>query len=326
MELIKLENPETVRPPEIIEDEAGRTFITANTLPSSTTEMREKHIIPVFVKDNEPVISHVDFIEATASVVADIFSGETILTPVIRVSHPIKGRIPQAKDKPAIQLQEWEKTLYYERMAFIIQVPSIIADVGGNRLSLTVGGVKAYNLDNLYNKKGADEHFKVFIGFQNTVCTNLCVWTDGYMDSLRVKSFNQLKASVYSLVQSYNSTYHIHNLRQLYQYQLSEHQFAQFMGRCRMYQHLPPGIKNNIPAMLMGDQQIGTVCKDYYRDKSFCRGNDGTINLWNLYNLLTGANKTSYIDSFLDRTVNAYNIAEQLKFGLQGKSECWYLY
>ena len=28
---------------------------------------------------------------------------------------------------------------------------------------------------------------------------------------------------------------------------------------------------------------------------------DGSISLWNLYNLLTEANKSSYVDSYLDR-------------------------
>src|SRR5690606_10765697 len=43
-------------------------------------------------------------------------------------------------------------------------------------------GVKSYTRDNLYNRKGADQHFKFFIGFQNKVCTNLCIWTDGFQN------------------------------------------------------------------------------------------------------------------------------------------------
>jgi len=33
----------------------------------------------------------------------------------------------------------------------------------------------------------------------------------------------------------------------------------------------------------------------------------------------------SYIDSFLDRGVNAYQFAEQLKWALEGNNESWYL-
>jgi hypothetical protein len=44
----------------------------------------------------------------------------------------------------------------------------------------------------LYSKKNV-EKFKVFIGFQNLVCTNLCVSTDGYADELRVSHIGDLQ-------------------------------------------------------------------------------------------------------------------------------------
>lgn len=113
----------------------------------------------------------------------------------IRVSHPVKGRIPDAKDKPAIELMEWEKTLYYERMAFVIEIPSIQTVIDGNALSLTIGGVKSYSTDNLYSRNIGDQQFKIFIGFTNTVCCNMCVWSDGYMDDVKVKSIGMLKGA-----------------------------------------------------------------------------------------------------------------------------------
>ena len=61
-----------------------------------------------------------DFIDTTASLIADLFKHEQINAPQIRLSHPIKGRIPEAKNKSASELQEHEKTIYYERMAFTI--------------------------------------------------------------------------------------------------------------------------------------------------------------------------------------------------------------
>ncbi|MHA4915613.1 DUF3871 family protein, partial [Enterococcus faecium] len=64
---------------------------------------------------------------------------------------------------------------------------------------------------------------------------------------------------------------------------------------------------------------------DYYRDNSFCRDINGNINLWKVYNLFTGVNKSSYIDSFLDRSVNAYNFVEQIKWALEGNQESWYI-
>ena len=277
------------------------------------------------MKDNEVLISHSDFIEATNAITVDLFNGEHILKPQIRISHPIKGRTPDAKDKPANVLQEWEKTVYYERMMFAIEIPSINTIIDGNLLSLTIGGVKAYNTDNLYSRSLSEQHFKVFIGFKNTVCCNMCIWTDGYRADIKVKDLGQLKGAIRFLLESYNRNYHLFNLSKLAEFSITEQQFAQLIGRARMYQHLPVEIRNNIPPILFGDNQMSSVVKDFYKDESFCRDKNGNINLWRLYNLFTGANKSSYIDSFLDRSVNAYQLVEQICFGLENKTNCWYL-
>ncbi len=300
-------------------------FIQANTIGCSLEEIKQEHIIPVFVKDNEPLISHDEFIDATLDIATDVYHGEMILKPSIRVSHPIKGRVPDAKDKPANQLQEWEKTLYYERMAFIIELPSIRDSVGGNVLNLTIGGVKAYNLDNLYSRTQSEQHFKIFVGFKNRVCTNLCVWTDGLIDDVKVKSIPQLKSVVRSLLESYRHEKHLEHLKAFTHHSITEEQFAHLIGRCRMYQHLPGDMKANIPPILFGDTQMTSVVKDYYRDNSFCRDASGNINLWKLYNLFTGANKSTYIDSFASRSVNAFELVDQVRNGLEYRNNCWYL-
>ena len=92
-----------------------------------------------------------------------------------------------------------------------------------------------------------------------------------------------------------------------------------------MYNHLPNDLKAEIPQLLFGDQQMSTVVKDFYSDHSHCRDGSGNINLWKLYNLFTGANKSSYIDSFMDRGVNAFNLVEQITIELENKEACWYL-
>lgn len=301
-----------------------KPFIQANTTEVSLQEIKDNHIIPVFIKDNEPLISHADFIETTLKVASDVYSGETILTPTVRVSHPVKGRIPEAKNKPANELEEWEKTIYHERMAFIIEVPSISDVIGGNTLSLTIGGVKAYNMDNLYSRK-TDQHFKIFVGFNNRVCLNLKIWSDGYMGDLKVTTIGQLSACIRSLLEQHNAVFQLNQMKMLCDYSLSESQFAHLIGKARMYQHLSKDIQKDIPQLMFGDQQIGSVVKDYYRDNSFCRDEQGNINLWRLYNLFTEANKSSYIDNFIDRSVNAYHFIEKIRWAIEEKSNNWYL-
>ncbi len=144
------------------------------------------------------------------------------------------------------------------------------------------------------------------------------------MSDVRVRTQSDLKVNIKMLLERYNHGFHLHHLDKLTQHSITEHHFAQLIGRCRMYNHLPADVKKDIPPMLFGDTQISTVVRDFYKDASFCRDANGDINLWKLYNLFTGANKSTYIDSFLDRSVNAFNFIEQVIHGLEGKKECWY--
>ncbi|MCP9762988.1 DUF3871 family protein [Lacihabitans soyangensis] len=320
---LQLINPEIKLSESVSSSELA--FIQANTIPMALYELEQKHIIPVFVKDNEPVISHHDFIGCVQEVASHVFKNETILPPSLRVSHPIKGRIPEAKEKSAKDLLEHEKTIYYERMAFVIEIPSVYSEINGNRLSLTVGGIKAYNMDNLYNRKGADEHFKIFIGFQNKVCCNLCIWTDGFSGVLKVKSSSDLMKQIFEVFTTYSFEQHFSFLNRFKEYYLTENQFANLLGRAKMYQYLPLQEKKMLPNLMFGDNQIGIVARDYYQDESFCRNPDGSVNLWNLYNLFTGANKQSYIDTFLDRGLNAFSFVKHLENSLERGSNTWFL-
>ena len=126
-------------------------FIEANTKEVSVGHLKNDCIIPVFSKDNEVTISHHSFIEAVYDAANEVFRGERVDNPDVRVSHIIKGRIPEAMDKPVNQLLETDRTIYYERMMFCIEIPTIYEDIAGNRLNLTVGGVRAYNQENLWH-------------------------------------------------------------------------------------------------------------------------------------------------------------------------------
>ena len=305
---------------------SSQPFIEANTVDMSVKELEEQHIIPVWTTTNEPLISHMEFIETVWETTHKLFPQETIFKPNIRVSHPIKGRIPEAKHKAASQLEPWESTIYYERMMFVIELPGITQTINGNQLNLTVGGVKSYNLDNLYSKRTqADQRFQMFIGFQNKVCCNLCVWSDGIREELGIKNLNQLGYASENMIQQFNLEKQLKAMQQFTSIQLSETEFAQLVGRSRMYKHLPDNIRKDIPAMLLGDQQLNTVVKDFYKDSNFGCETGGDISLWEFYNLLTGANKSSYIDTFVERTVNAHDFSNGL---IQHKTQSkpfWYM-
>jgi Domain of unknown function, B. Theta Gene description (DUF3871) len=300
-------------------------FIQANTEVISEKDLKSKCIIPVFNKDNESTISHPEFLEAVIFAAQSYFKRESFLLPAVRVSHSVKGRVPGAIGKPVDQLREDEKTIYFERMAFITEIPSIRDTVNGNDLSLTIGGVRSYNFDNLNGKK-TEEHFKVFIGFKNKVCCNLCIWTDGFRAEIKARSVTEIVQEAYSLFASYRPEVQLQAMTGFGDYYLTERQFAQMVGRSRLFQFLPAKLKKEIhePIPLM-DSQISAVARDYYSDKSFCKDSDGNINLWKLYNLFTGANKSSYIDTLLDRGVGASSFVTGVQNALQEGSHHWFL-
>ncbi len=302
-----------------------KPFIEANTTEVDLNHLKHDCIIPVFSKDNEKTIAHQEFIEIVINTIMKLFPHHSISTPEIRVSHQIKGRTPDAIHKSVKDLLDHEKTIYYERMAFIVRIPSIVDTINGNELSLTLGGVRSYNLENLYNKK-TFEKFKFFIGFQNKVCCNLCVTSDGFVEEMRVGNYSELQDKITTTIQNYNAEKHLLEMKSLSNDYLTEHQFAQLLGRARLYQHLPKKEKLTIPNLNFNDGQLNTVAKDYYEDESFSRDSNGNINLWNVYNLFTQANKSSYIDTFLDRNLNAYEFSKGIQKTLSDNSSYhWFL-
>ncbi len=295
----------------------AKHFVEANTKEVDILHLKNDCVVPVFSKDNEITISHSNFIETVWNAAQQFFPRENILEPDIRVSHVIKGRIPEAINKSVNQLLETDKTIYYERMAFCFEIPSIYEDINGNRLNLSIGGVRAYNHENLYSKKGV-EKFKVFIGFKNLVCCNLCVSTDGYKSEIKVMNTIDLLNDVLMLFQAYNPSRHLHLMNGFKDSFLTEHQFAQLIGKSKLYHCLPTIQKKLLPNMEFTDTHINAVAKSYYNDDNFAIGESDVVSLWNVYNLFTGANKNSYIDNLLDRSLSATELVNGINLALHG--------
>ncbi|RLD22271.1 MAG: hypothetical protein DRI69_01675 [Bacteroidetes bacterium] len=65
-----------------------KPFVEANTVPVSLQELTADHIIPVFTRNNQPLISQAQFIDLTRDMLTDL-NGSSFSLPEIRVSHPI---------------------------------------------------------------------------------------------------------------------------------------------------------------------------------------------------------------------------------------------
>ena len=102
-----------------------------------------------------------------------------------------QGTYPGSDQQKSGQLLESDKTMYYERMIFNIEIPSICEEVNGNRLNLCITGCRSYARENLSGKMTA-QRFNLAIGFLNLACTNQCLSTDGYKEEIRATSARDL--------------------------------------------------------------------------------------------------------------------------------------
>ncbi len=150
---------------------------------------------------------------------------------------------------------------------------------------------------------------------------------DGLKSDMRVMSVQELFEQSLHLFQQYNTQAHLTQMGQLQHQSLSEHQFAQLIGKARLYQFLPPKERKALPAMEFTDSHINAIARAYYSDDNFGRVDTASdIDLWRVYNLFTGVNKSSYIDTFLDRSLNATNLITGIGRALEGDSEyAWFI-
>ena len=299
-------------------------FLEANTNAISFEELTEQCVVPTWA-NQELTISHQDFISNVHNAACNVFAGETVNNPDIRVSHIVRGRIPSALGKRSSELLECEKTQFYQRLAFAFTIPSLHECIDGQRLELCIGGVRNYSDLNLYRANRGMEKFTVFIGWRVNVCSNQVLTGEGVRLAIEVMSLHDLYKAVVDLFSSFNLDKDIQLLHTLTQTRLTETQFAQIVGRMRLYQALPSYLQRRVPKLLITDSQINNVCRDYYSNPNFGT-KDSTISMFDFHNLLTEANKSSYIDSYVQRGVNATEITVGICKALQGDSEySWFL-
>lgn len=315
-------NAEDVEFEEVVAKKQNH-FIESNTQEISFEELCKGSIIPNFAS-NEETISHQAFITAVADAAKDFFKDAEFSDLEIRVSHPIKGRTRDAIGLKASELREDQKTIFYERMAFCVEIPSITTNVNGNTLALSIGGVRSYSETRLNSRK-SPERFRIFIGFRNRVCTNLCISTDGFLEKLEVMSVGDIYLAALKLFSRYNADRDIQLFNYMNNIIINESQFCQIIGRMRLYMALPCAEQKKLPQLLLGDSQINAATRAYISDENF-KNQGSVITGWQMMNLLNGAAKSSYIDNFLERDVNATNFAFGIARALQGDpAYSWFL-
>lgn len=295
------------------------SFIISNTESVEFDVLANECIVPSFA-DNNPTISHSDFIATLMNAARD--HGFEISEPEIRVSNVVNGRIPEARNKPLKDLLPEEKTFYYQRMAFQFNVPEITENVHGNDLTLSIGGVRDLKGENLLGSVQKNERLKFFIGFENKVCLNTCVWSDGVVLDRKFKDTKDFYREAIELISGFDYDNGFQIMSDIGDGYLTEEQFAHILGRLKLYNSSPIKDKEGLPEVVLTDSQFSQVADGYFMDKSF-KGDGNGITLWNLHGLLTRAVKSSYIDTFLERQVNATDIVRGIGDSLHDRNNNW---
>ena len=108
-------------------------FIESNTAAISLEDLATKCIVPTF-GDMSLTISHQNFMASVCKAAIEVFGD---ITPIeCRVSHPIIGRVPSALGKKASEVTDDEKTLFYQRLAWISHIKGLSRSVNGQTVFL----------------------------------------------------------------------------------------------------------------------------------------------------------------------------------------------
>ena len=300
-------------------EERHPNFIESNTQAISLNDLTEKNIIPTF-SDNSLTISHQNFIGAVTKVANNVF-GE--LTPVeCRVSHPIIGRVPSAQHKKAFELLESEKTVFYQRMAFVCHVLNLSREINGQMVNLCIGGVRAYNEDKLYSRKSAMK-FKVFAGWQVRVCSNLMLTCDGYSSTIECLTEADIMQKTFELFGGFEPRMEetLQVLQDLKSTSISEELFCQIIGRMRLYQVLPVSEQKKLPQLTIGDSAVNAMVKNYISNPDFGITSGDDFTCWSLLQLGNEAVKQSYIDKWLERNQNCTDFAIGIQKAINGEDD-----
>ena len=314
---------------EVIPEEIPHPhFIESNTLGITLEELKRTCIVPSF-RDNTLTISHQNFADAVLGAAMDYFNSETFGELECRVSHPINGRIPSALQKPANQLTEAEKTLFFQRFAFCFELTSMTKAIDGQPISLTIGGVRAYNEQNLYSNK-SPEKLKIFIGWRVCVCSNLMLSCDGLQDRLEVMSSLDIYKSALDLFTAFDPIDNFNMLDNLVNTRLSIQEFCNIIGRMRLYQALPARTRQELqlPELLLGDSQINAATREFVKNENFGLNGQDSISCFQLLQCLNESSKSSYIDTFLIKNRNCVDIATGIQKAIEGRDTenySWFL-
>lgn len=310
-----------------VENTEHPNFIESNTEAITIDQLVSRCIVPTF-SDNTLTIAHQNAIAAVYKAAEEVF-GE-LTPPECRVSHAINGRVASALHKPAKDLTDDEKTVFYQRIAFIAHVKSLTRIVAGQTVELTIGMCRAYNEDKLYSRP-SPEKFRLFVGWKVRVCSNLCLTCSGNSGLVECMTEADIYQKAYQLFSKFDPQKEetLELLENLNNTRISESQFCYIIGRMRLYQALPNEVQKTLPVLEIGDQAVNAAVRGFVTNPNFgLKEGETSITTWEMLQLFNEAIKQTYIDRWIDRNQNCTDFLLGIQKALQGEDTegySWFL-
>lgn len=292
-------------------------FIESNTQAITLEELATRCIVPTF-SDNSLTIAHQNAIAAVYKAAEDVF-GE-LTPPECRVSHAINGRVASAIHKPTKDLLDEEKTIFYQRLAFVAHVKSMTRVVAGTEVHLCIGLCRCYNQDKLYSRK-SPEKITIFAGWIVRVCSNCCLTCNGNSGTVEVLTEADIYQKAYQLFRRFEPEKEdtLKLIENLHNTRLSESQFCYLIGRLRLYQALPTEVQKTLPTIEIGDQAVNSAVRSFVSNPNFgLKEGESSISMFDMLQLFNEAIKQTYIDKWVDRNQNCTDFALGIQRALLG--------
>lgn len=300
------------------EQEEIPAFIEANTSAVTWKDITEDSILPSYA-DGEIVVPHSHFIQAVVMAAHDALPNDTFGPLEMRASHLTQGRIPSAIYKKTSELLESDKTKYWERICFCVQVKSRQTNILGEPATLTFGGCRSLQECNFHSRK-TSELFQCYISYRARICSNLMIsLQDGLKDRIEASGPAEIYAAAYQLFSQFNAEENLRSLDGLGRTSITVEQFTHLIGKLRYYNCLSTAAKKELPFQIeLGDSQVYAATRNFVNSHFGINGRD-SLDLFNTLNCFNQSVKTnSYLHNFLSKNANCTTLIQGIQRSIEG--------
>lgn len=299
------------------EQEEIPAFIEANTSAVTWKDITEDSILPSYA-DGEIVVPHSHFIQAVVMAAHDALPNDTFGPLEMRASHLTQGRIPSAIYKKTSELLESDKTKYWERICFCVQVKSRQTNILGEPYTLTIGGCRSLQTCNFHSRKSV-EGFQAFIAYRAKICSNLAIFVEnGLKDGIEAMGPAEIYAAAYELFSRFDAEENRKALEGLGDCRITIDQFTHLIGKLRLYSCLSTAAKKELPFQIeLGDSQVYAATRNFVDSHFGLNGND-SIDMHSFMNCMSSAVKSSYLHNFLIKNASCTTLARGVMESIKG--------